>query len=172
MSVAYRNGPGRRAGVLLALLLPAALAAAEGAGVRAFRDWALRCPTGASCSLEQRIFTPGAETPLMLLSLQRAGGERRLMAAVRVPLNVVLPEGVAIAVDGDAPQKVPFHHCREAGCFAIFPVPEPLARRLRAGTTATLTVQLLDGNRLGLPASLLGITAGLRALAEAEPSAR
>jgi invasion protein IalB len=154
-------------GLVPALLLPAAMAGAEDAGVQAFRDWALRCPTGAGCSLEQRIFTPGAATPLMLLSLQRAGGERRLMAAVRVPLNVVLPEGLAIAVDGDAPQKVPFHHCREEGCFAIFPVPERLGRRLRAGTTALLTVQLLDGNRLSLPASLMGVTAGLRALGDA-----
>jgi invasion protein IalB len=172
VSAAHRHRRRLRAGLWPLLLLPMALCAAEGGGVQAFRDWALRCPTGVGCTLEQRIFVPGADTPLMLLSLQRAGAERRLMAAIRVPLNVVLPAGLAIAVDGDAPQKVPFHHCRDDGCYAIFPVPERLARRLRAGATATLTVQLLDGNSLSLPASLLGVTAGLRALADAEQAAR
>jgi hypothetical protein len=42
-------------GLVPALLLPAAMAGAEDAGVQAFHDWALRCPTGAGCSLEQRI---------------------------------------------------------------------------------------------------------------------
>ena len=161
--------PARRR-LTAALALAAALSgatAAEGTEVQAFRDWALRCPDGADCALEQRIFEPGGDTPLMSLLLQLAGAERQLMAAIRVPLSVVLPEGISLAVDDAAPERVPFHHCRTEGCFAIFPVPERLARRLRAGNVLTLSVQRVDGSRISVPASLLGITAGLRALGEA-----
>ena len=149
------------------LLPAAALPATDAPEVQAFRDWALRCPSAGTCLLEQRIFVEGGKSPLMRLSLLFAGPGQRLMAAVRVPLDVVLPQGLALAVDDGAPQKVPFHHCRSDGCYAIFPVPERLLGQLRAGLNATLSVERLDGNRLSVPASLLGITAGLKALREA-----
>jgi invasion protein IalB len=160
---------GRVASLIIAVLALSAAAESVGAAdaeVRAFRDWALRCPPDGSCLLEQRIFVEGDREPLMHLSLQYAGPSRELMAAVRVPLGVLLPQGLALAVDDDAPRKVPFHHCRKEGCFAIFPMPDRLAARFRSGLRATLTVDLVEGKSVSVPASLLGVTAGLRALRE------
>lgn len=143
-------------------------AGAAGSEVRAFRDWALRCGPQGECLLEQRILVQDRKDPLMHVSLQYAGPNRQLMAAVRVPLGVVLPEGLAVAVDDDAPRKVPFHHCRGDGCYAIFPMPERLAARFRAGLGATLTVHLVEGKTVSVPLSLMGVTAGLKALREAD----
>ena len=163
----------RRTMLASGLLLPALVVHGEpGTGAQSFRDWVLRCPQTAACSLQQRLLVQESEDVLMMLALQLAGDDRRLMAAIRVPLGVVLPDGLAMEVDGHAPQRVPFHHCREEGCFAIFPVPGELAQRFRAGITLSLTVRLLDGGVLRVPASLLGVTAGLRALDDADQAAR
>jgi len=50
------------------------------------------------------------------------------------------------------------------GAFALFPLADGLRRQLERGKEAQIRFHLVDGRSIGVPLSLLGITAGLKAL--------
>lgn len=97
--------------------------------------------------------------------MQLADKATELVAAVRVPLGVLLGRGLELAVDGRPPRRFDFHHCRAEGCLALFAVTDRLRRELERGREAQIRFHLLDGRSVGVPMSLLGITAGIEALA-------
>jgi len=137
-----------------------ALAASE-----VFQDWALRCPEDGQCVLEHRVLLEeNDEMPLLHLALQYSGSPLALNAVIRVPLGVLLGPGLALTVDDGEPIAMPFHHCRQHGCLALLQVSDQLADSLRRGTAARVSYHLPDGRELGVPLSLYGVTAGLRAL--------
>ena len=130
-----------------------------------FDDWALRCPEAAPCVLEQRIFLAGDDSaPLLQLAFQRAGDGSRILAVIRVPLGVLLSAGITIEAGPSETERVGFHHCLREGCIALLELSPSLRRALERGSTATASMTTVDGTALELPISLMGITAGLRAL--------
>ena len=150
--------------LILIALLSSALTAA-GDRPASFRDWGMRCPDRGPCILEQRVYVEGNdETPLLQVAFRAAGDDGRLLVAILVPLGVLLPPGIELAVDGGASRRIPFHHCRAEGCLALLELTDGLRGELERGREARLRYVLTDGRSLGLPLSLLGITAGLRAL--------
>ncbi len=160
----------REAGILALALLTLGVAEAEENG-RRFRDWALRCPQPGACVLEQRVFVEGNdETPLVHVAFQTAGEPPRLLASVRVPLGVLLRPGIELSVDGGEPLTFAFHHCRPEGCLALFALDDAMRRGFERGRAAQVRYYLADGRSLGLPLSLLGITAGLQALGAETPT--
>jgi invasion protein IalB len=152
----------RGGSLLIMLLITGPMNAQE---IREYQDWALRCPESAPCVLEQRVFVEGAEqAPLLYIGFQGLERSSPLMVLVRVPLNVLLAPGLQLKIEGNAPSTVPIHHCREQGCMALFPLSSDLRQALETGRKAQVSFHMLDGSRIGVPVSLLGITAGLRAL--------
>jgi invasion protein IalB len=149
-------------GLLIMLLITGPMNAQE---PREYQDWALRCPEGAPCVLEQRVFVEGAEqAPLLYISFQALERSSPLLVLVRMPLNVLLTPGLQLKVEDQTPSTVPIHHCRAQGCMALFPLTPPLRQALENGRQAQVSFHMLDGSRIGVPVSLLGITAGLSAL--------
>lgn len=131
---------------------------------QSFKDWAVRCPDGARCILEQRVLLEDNPTPLLHVVLQYSDEPRTLNKIIRVPLGVLLPPGLTIAIDRGQPLTIPFHHCLPGGCLALTRVSATLAAALRRGNSADVSYQLADSRTLTVPLSLHGITAGLRAL--------
>jgi invasion protein IalB len=130
-----------------------------------FQDWALRCPKPATCFLEQRIFLEGNDkAPLTQVTFQVAEKTGTIIAIIRVPLETMLETGLDIRIDGGSPRRISFHHCRPEGCLALFPLGDDLRRMLEHGREARIGFELIDGRHVGVPVSLLGITAGLKAL--------
>lgn len=129
------------------------------------RDWALRCSDAKVCRLEQRVFVKGAEkAPLIHVIFQELDQPPGLVVMLRVPLGVLLSRGVQLEVDRAAPQVFPLHHCRLEGCIALFPLTPRLRQTLESGREARVSFSVLDGRQVGVPVSLLGLAAGLKAL--------
>lgn len=138
-----------------------------------YQDWALRpAVESSSWVLEQRVYIEGGEeAPLVHMAIQplevvggNAQGIDPLWVALRVPLGVLLRHGLVLQADEADPVGIPLHHCRSAGCIALLPLKPELRKILEAGNEARVTFQLLNGQRLGVPVSLMGIKAGLSAL--------
>jgi invasion protein IalB len=149
--------------VLVALLVASTTGAQE--TDREYQDWALRCPEKDPCVLEQRVLVKGMEQgPLVHLGFQALEQPSQLLAVLRVPLGVLLAPGLQLIVDGGEPRTIPMHHCRAQGCIALFPLTPDLRQALEAGREAQVSFHTLDGSRIGVAVSLLGITTGFKAL--------
>ena len=145
-----------------------------------FKDWALHSDQArALWILEQRVFLEGNDnTPLVHMGFQilatqenkgqeknaKAGTRKRLWLTLRVPLGVQLGPGLHLQVDDGEIVIIPLHHCRADGCIALTPLQAEWRRRLEAGTKAQVSYQLLNGQRLSVPISLMGVKAGLAGL--------
>jgi invasion protein IalB len=133
---------------------PAALAER----VQVFRDWRLDCRADP-CSLHTSVRgADGSE----VLRLAVGAGEAPILT-LSTPLPLFLPDGIGLAVGAEPERSVPWRTCGAAGCQAVLPLdPELLAaiRRERAGTAA---FTLVDGVRVRLPFSLLGVSAATAA---------
>lgn len=95
-----------------------------------------------------------------------------MLIAVQAPLGVLLTPGIELGVDKGKATAYPFHHCRPEGCLAIFPVSQQLRKNLESGNRANIDYSLINGKKYGIPVSLKGITAGLRALKNAAADAK
>jgi invasion protein IalB len=155
----------RHWGLLVGILMIAPVMAAD--KEHRYGDWALRCPDKKSCGLEQRVFVEGAEnTPLVHMVFQTTSQAQDLAVLLRVPLGILLNPGLQLQIDQGIPQTFPLHHCRLEGCLAVFPLTTGLRQILESGREAQVSFHMLDGRRIGVPVSLLGVTAGLKALNE------
>ncbi len=144
-----------------------AMAAESAADTRAetFQDWALHCETEQECVLQQRIFVEGmGDSPLVLVAFQAIAETPQPLTLIRVPLGVMVEPGLQVQIDAGDGRRIPFHHCRGDGCVALFPLPGELRQALEAGRKLRISFQRIDGQTIGVPVSLLGITAGLAAL--------
>lgn len=137
-----------------------------------FKDWALRSTEASSeWVLEQRVFIEGnEEAPLVRIAIQRLDAEIQgeetdsLWVVVSVPLGVLLRPGLQLTIDDGDPLNVPIHHCRAGGCIALLPLRPGLRDDLEAGLKAQVGFYALNGQRVGVPVSLMGVKAGIAAL--------
>lgn len=159
----------------LSLLVGLTSAAAPGtaaaqAGEQAFKDWALRCEAEQPCRLEHRVFLQGQpDAPILVMAFQSGGAGQGILGIIRVPMDVLLPSGLKLLVDGTQIRDLAYHHCLPNGCVAVFELDTALRSRLERGIQAKVGFQLLDGRQPTIPLTLLGVTAGLRSLDEATP---
>jgi invasion protein IalB len=117
---------------LLPPLLGALPAAAQDRTVATFGDWSVRCEAGPprNCESATTLANP-AGRPTAQLVLGRLNPQAPLLAMAHLPLNVHLPAGVRLMLDG-APLSLQFQRCVPQGCFATIEVDDALLRRLRA----------------------------------------
>ncbi len=150
---------------LLFALSPAAVADES----KPYQNWGLQCPDEGPCVLSQRVFLQDAKTPLVTVAFVQLGEKKQLHLLLRVPLGVALSAGVQLQVDQGEAMRWPFSHCDREGCLAVQPMPEPLKAAFRAGREGHVTFGSLDGKGVSVPVSLLGFSAGLKALEKGKP---
>ncbi len=161
--VARRHGSAlpsaaRAAALVLALAAPVG---AQGTG-EVFGDWELACPDEGDCTLSQANAEPGTDNVRMRSVFTAPGGER-LLLSVTVPSSVLLSEGPWLTVDGVYLGALDYVNCT-SGCLARTFVTAGEATMLAAGSRGVVTVTTSAGQRIGIPVSLNGLTAGLTAL--------
>jgi invasion protein IalB len=139
---------------------PEAAVEAAMASEEAFQDWTLRC--GDLCTLKTELRGTDGARVLVLALAPAETGYLRLTVATALPL--FLPEGLSVAAGTGAPDNYPWTTCNAEGCEAWLPVEDDLLAALRRERTATIAFTLVDGTRVRLAASLMGFTAGERAL--------
>lgn len=144
-------------------------------------DWSLLCVKVAEgtepCVLSQRGFRTdpdGTQKPVAELNLfpLPAGGPAALGANFIAPLGTLLTENLRLQID-DSPVKVyPFSWCDAEGCVARVGLTTEEVEAMKKGSTLKAVVYPVEApeEKVELPLSLKGFTAGLEALLAASPA--
>jgi len=126
--------------------------------LRRFDDWRLDC-SAVPCTTHTAVLGgDGSE----VLRLTRLPGDPPLVA-VSTPLALYLPDGLTLAIDGEAPAVLAWRTCGPAGCEARLALTPELAAALRRERQASVTFTPADGVPVRVGVSLVGYIAALRA---------
>jgi invasion protein IalB len=138
---------------------------------RKFQDWTLRCGRSQQgpevCEVQQQTIDNEGRT-VMAVAVGTLPGTSDLGLLIILPLRILLPSGVALAIDGGSEIPLQVDWCEQHGCRIEMLIGSDLLNRLKAGHEAKVFFEALDpeGQRrsLGYPISLLGLTAALNEL--------
>jgi len=153
------------ASILLAMILLAGPAQAQGAVKAVFGDWQIRCdtPPGAQneqCALIQSVVAEDrSNAGLTVIILKTADQKSKLMRVV-APLGVLLPSGLGLKIDDADIGKAGFVRCLPNGCVAEVVMDDKLLGQLKAAKTATFIIFETPETGIGFPLNLKGIGDG------------
>lgn len=130
-----------------------------------FRDWRLvRAAEGGDCLLVQSVLSRATGTMLAQTVIQRQGDTAVL--AVRVPTGAALSDGIGYRVGTADVVALDWVACDPDLCLAVRTLSSDELDALLRGREMVLGFRPLPGSLpLHLPVSLMGLTAGWRALA-------
>lgn len=142
--------------------------------------WAVMCdtPPGApseQCgALQEVVSEDRPDLGLTVLVFETADGAARVLRVI-APLNVFLPKGLGLNIDGSDLGRAVFSRCVVEGCQAEVVMDDALVERLSAGTLATFIIFQSPERGTGFPLELAGFADAFRAArndgAREEPSA-
>ena len=150
---------------LLAAVLFAGSALAQGAVRSVHQDWQIRCDTppgahGEQCALLQSVTAEDrANVGLTVIVLKTADQKQRLMRVV-APLGVLLPSGLGLKIDQADIGRAGFVRCLPNGCIAEVVMDDELVKKLKSGQTATFIIFQTPEEGIGFPMSLKGFSEG------------
>jgi invasion protein IalB len=154
---------------LTCLAISAALAMALAGGAAAQEitvkathgDWQVHCPATVSetnpCAMVQELVNDNERRILSAIILHPPGAEPFLR--VIVPLGVLLPGGMTLAVDGSEIGTIGFLNCLPDGCMTQVALTADVLEKLKQGNQATVTVYEQNEQPIQVPLSLSGFTA-------------
>ena len=153
--------------ILASCCLAAPVAAQEFEGtVRATHgDWKIVCkagPQGDNCALVQSVVDDKADISLTVYVQRLPNGKRILRAFV--PPGILLPPGLGLKVDAKDHGRVPYLKCLAFACFAQAVIEDKLFSELNAGKTAVFVVYKTEEAGIGVPISLNGFAAAMKAI--------
>jgi invasion protein IalB len=97
-----------------------------------------------------------------------AGSEGPAVAGATfiAPLETLLTAGMTLQIDGGAPKAYPFTFCTQIGCVSRLGFTADEVAQMKKGATATIVIVpfVAPDERVTLPVSLKGFTAGLAAV--------
>ena len=136
--------------------LPGRAAAQHGA-------WSVICDTppgaaGEQCGAMQRVVS--SERPdlgLTVIVFQTADKSARVLR-VLAPLNIFLPNGLGLTIDGQDQGRAVFVRCLREGCQAEVVLSDDLVTQLRRGREATFVIFQSPEEGTGFPVDLRGFT--------------
>lgn len=123
--------------------------------------WTVMCdtPPGApseQCgALQEVVSEERPDLGLTVLVFETADGAARVLRVV-APLNVFLPRGLGLNVDGEDLGRAVFVRCVREGCQAEVVMDDALVQRLSEGTSATFVVFQTPEAGTGFPLALEG----------------
>jgi invasion protein IalB len=93
---------------------------------QAKHTWTKRCEKDSKyCEIFQRIIVKENQKRLVEFAIGFPNKEsEKAQAALILPLGIMVAEGVTIQVQGTKEAKAPVKTCTEAGCLAVFEVPD------------------------------------------------
>jgi len=125
--------------------------------------WLSSCTTTGrgqplECAMEQRAIVKENRQLIGMITIRIPSDTKKPVSMIQVPLNLFLPAGVNVDVDGDLTQNYPFQTCNTNGCFVGFPVSDTLLKQMLNGGKLNITFQYLNKKPMVLPMSLEGFT--------------
>jgi len=150
-----------RALLAIAVMAVAVPAAAQTTQPQRSGDWDARCDTAPGtqqrlCILIQRLKMNSQPDFYFAVVVVKQEHVLHIIA----PLGVLLPNGVALRIDGADAGTMPFSRCLDSGCVSEIDLDPALVRKLKAGTTATFVIYGQPNQPINIPASLNGLAHG------------
>lgn len=145
-----------------------------------FEDWFYRCTaaddaggTRRMCEVSQLAQVKRGNEQVTVLTLaltlpEQVSLERGQLQSIAltalVPLNVHIPRGLEIGVDGRDRKTLPFRNCNQAGCWAVTSLSSKDLRSLKQGQIAVAKMRLMNNQDVNIEFSLKGLTKALSKL--------
>jgi invasion protein IalB len=131
--------------------------------------WSIVCdkPNTTSndqCGLIQDVVAEDRPEITLSVIVLNAPDHKSKILRVRAPLNILLPNGLGLNVDGKDIGRVNFTRCFSDGCYAEAALEDDLVKTLRAGKTATFILFQTPEEGIGIPVELRGFAEGYDAL--------
>lgn len=131
--------------------------------------WSVVCdkPNGNSndqCGLIQDVVAEDRPEITLSVIVLNAPDHKSKILRVRAPLNILLPNGLGLNVDGKDIGRVNFTRCFSDGCYAEAILEDDLVKTLRSGKTATFILFQTPEEGIGIPVELRGFSEGYDAL--------
>lgn len=133
-------------------------------------DWTLRCfkaPEGQPdpCELYQ-LLKDEQGTEVAFVSMIPVLDSKQVKAGATIvgPLGTLLTEGLRIQVDNGQAQRYDFVVCETEGCMARVGLANADVTRWKRGNVAKIGIASVYGDKVQLPLSLAGFTAGYDSL--------
>lgn len=107
-----------------------------------FGDWQVRCaPEGNECFMYQ-LALDGQKNPVAEVSILKLPEVAEAEAGVTVvtPLGTLLPDGLALQIDGGETRQYPFVWCSQVGCFSRFGLAKPTLDGMKRGKAGKITL--------------------------------
>ncbi|MDE3811269.1 invasion associated locus B family protein [Sinorhizobium meliloti] len=150
-----------------------------------FDDWTYRCgevavegKTVSQCEVVQvaRVKQGEEEVSLLTLAIAKTApgtdekpekeSDETLLLTALVPLNIFLPAGFGLDVDGKAVADTAYRNCNQAGCWVQRRLEKAMLSALRKGKMGAARLRLMNGQNVTIRFSLKGLTAALDKLKE------
>lgn len=140
---------------------PAGATAEPGTGSEA--PWSAQCiapgrDAPLNCQIEQRAVVTETGQLLLLVTIAVPGDSRQPVITIRTPLQLFLPAGVRIDVDGRNAQKLEFRTCDQQGCYVRNPISNATLDAMFKGLKLNIILENLNNQQLTVPMSLSGFT--------------
>lgn len=148
-----------------------------------FDDWYYRCvdvkaadgKAVSQCEVAQiaQVRQGDKDVSVLTLAIARTAGDPSkqgeeakpgLLMTALVPLNVFLPAGFAIGVDGKPAIESAYRNCNQAGCWAQQRLDAKTVDVLKKASNGEGRMRLMNGQNVSVRFSLKGLTAALNAL--------
>jgi invasion protein IalB len=157
------------AGLIVAMLLGAGDAHAQGVVKAQYGDWQMSCdtPPGASfqqCAIIQNVTAEDQPNVGLSVIVLKTADKKANLLRVLAPLGVLLPNGLGLNVDGKDMGRVAFVRCLPNGCVAEVAMDEALIKTLSTSKSAIFVVFKTPEEGIGIPVSLKGFGDGFAQL--------
>lgn len=132
-------------------------------------SWSLVCdtPPGASgeqCALIQDAVAQNRPEINLSVAVSKTADRKAEILRVLVPLDVLLPAGLGLIVDGKDIGKAQFVHCIQTGCYSELIIDDKLNATLRNGSVATFMIFQTPEEGIPILIDLKGFGEGFDAL--------
>lgn len=136
-------------------------------------DWSILCLNGQPPCIMRQIGYNADGRDIMEISIRRIEpqqtqqGTVEAVMDVRVPLGVLLREGVGVQIDTSKPQRGQYSICLNEGCLMREPLPNAMIASMKKGAAATFNFVAPQGqgmSKMEAKISLSGFTAAYNAL--------
>ena len=125
--------------------------------------WTVMCDTppgapGEQCgALQEVVSEDRPDLGLTVLAFETADGAARVLRVI-APLNIFLPRGLGLNIDGTDLGRAVFARCVREGCQAEVVMDDALVKRLEDGRLATFIIFQSPERGTGFPLELDGFT--------------
>ena len=123
-----------------------------------YDGWRLACPpdsqTDKPCAISNDLVDSKTQSRVAVLTVLRS--KTGTVLVVTAPFNVLLPEGLGLALGNDKPRAYAFQTCNPAGCIAEIKMDDALRDAMRNATQGKLLFGSLDRKTVTVEFSLQG----------------